>query len=76
MTCWRPRSWLLTQASDAQHEATAVVEIAERLVVITGAERVAIPASAAAAYAILGTTSPLHTTDTTHQSNATLKGSS
>ena len=33
-------------------------------------------ASAAAAYAILGTTSPPHTTDTTHQSNATLKGSS
>jgi hypothetical protein len=33
-------------------------------------------ASAAAAYAILGTTSPSHTTDTTHRSNATLKGSS
>jgi hypothetical protein len=33
-------------------------------------------ASAAAAYAILGTTSPSHTTDTTHQSRATLKGSS
>ena len=33
-------------------------------------------ASAAAAYATLGTTSPPHTTDTTHQSNATLKGSS
>lgn len=33
-------------------------------------------ASAAAAYAILCTTSPPHTTDTTHQSNATLKGSS
>jgi uncharacterized membrane protein YphA (DoxX/SURF4 family) len=33
-------------------------------------------ASAAAAYAILGTTSPPHTTDTKHQSNATLKGSS
>ena len=33
-------------------------------------------ASAAAAYAILGTTSPSHSTDTTYQSNATLKGSS
>jgi hypothetical protein len=34
-------------------------------------------ASAAAAYAILGTTSPPpHTTDSTHGSNATLKGSS
>lgn len=42
----RPRSWLLTQASDAQREATVVVEIAERLVVITGAEVVAIPIGA------------------------------
>ena len=33
-------------------------------------------ASAAAAYAILGATTPPHTADTTHQSNATLKGSS
>ena len=33
-------------------------------------------ASAAGAYATLGTISPPHTTDTTHQSNATLKGSS
>ena len=43
----RPRSWLLRQASDAEPEATVVVEIAERLVVITGAPRhnqvVAIP---------------------------------
>ena len=39
----RPRSWLLTQASDAEPQATVVVEIAERLVVITGAEVVAIP---------------------------------
>jgi type VII secretion-associated protein (TIGR03931 family) len=37
----RPRSWLLTRASDA--EATVLVEIAERLVVITGARVVAIP---------------------------------
>lgn len=37
----RPRSWLLTQASDAR--ATVVVEIAERLVVISGAEVAAIP---------------------------------
>jgi hypothetical protein len=33
-------------------------------------------ASAAAAYAILGTVSPPHTTDTTHRPNATLKTSS
>ena len=33
-------------------------------------------ASAAAAYAILGTTSPPQATDITHRSNATLKGSS
>ena len=39
----RPRSWLLTQASAAECEATVVVEIAERLVVITGAQVVAIP---------------------------------
>jgi uncharacterized membrane protein YphA (DoxX/SURF4 family) len=32
-------------------------------------------ASAAAAYAVLGTTSPPHTTDTTHPSTTTLKGS-
>src|SRR5580693_3890171 len=43
----RPRSWLLTQASNAAPEATVVVEIAERLVSITGdlqeGEVVAIP---------------------------------
>ena len=39
----RPRSWLLTQASGAGCEASVVVELAERLVVITGAEVVAIP---------------------------------
>jgi uncharacterized membrane protein YphA (DoxX/SURF4 family) len=33
-------------------------------------------ASAAAAYAILGTTSPPHASDTTHHSNPNLKGSS
>ena len=38
----RPRSWLLGQASGAESTAV-VVEIAERLVVITGAEVVAIP---------------------------------
>jgi type VII secretion-associated protein (TIGR03931 family) len=42
----RPRSWLLTRASDAECQATVVVEIAERLVVITGAEVVAIPRGA------------------------------
>ncbi|HWS91009.1 MAG TPA: type VII secretion-associated protein [Mycobacterium sp.] len=45
----RSRSWLLTQASHTEHaerEATVAVEIAERLVVITGAEVVAIPRSA------------------------------
>jgi type VII secretion-associated protein (TIGR03931 family) len=36
------RSWLLTRASDARREATVVIEIAERLVVITGTEPVAI----------------------------------
>ena len=40
----RPRSWLLTRASDA--EATVLVEIAERLVAITGAPVAAIPRSA------------------------------
>ncbi len=39
----RPRSWLLMQASDAEPEATVVVEVAERLVVIAGAEVVAVP---------------------------------
>jgi type VII secretion-associated protein (TIGR03931 family) len=40
----RPRSWLLTQASpDAGPEVTAVVEIAERLVAVAGAEAVAVP---------------------------------
>jgi type VII secretion-associated protein (TIGR03931 family) len=39
----RPRSWLLTQATDAQRDTTVVVEIAERLVAITAAEVVAIP---------------------------------
>ncbi len=38
----RPRSWLLTQACDADREATVVVEIVERMVVIIGAEVVAI----------------------------------
>jgi type VII secretion-associated protein (TIGR03931 family) len=42
----RPRSWLLRQASDAKHEATVVVEIAERLVAISGAEPVAISRTA------------------------------
>ncbi|MGZ4528196.1 MAG: type VII secretion-associated protein [Mycobacterium sp.] len=39
----RPRSWLLTRASDAPRGATVIVEIAERLVVVTGAEVVAVP---------------------------------
>ncbi len=39
----RPRSWLLMQASEAPPEATVVVEIAERLVVVAGAEMVAVP---------------------------------
>lgn len=43
MACWRARSWLLTQASDAEPEATVAVEIAERLVAVNGAEIVAIP---------------------------------
>lgn len=45
----RPRSWLLTQASraqGAQHEATVVVEVAERLVMITGADPIAISRTA------------------------------
>lgn len=42
----RSRSWLLNQASNAECEATVVVEIAEPLVVITGAEVVAIPRTA------------------------------
>ncbi len=45
----RPRSWLLTQApyaQKAQHEPPVVVEIAERLVMITGAEPVAISRAA------------------------------
>ncbi|OIN79747.1 type VII secretion-associated protein [Mycobacterium malmoense] len=42
----RPRTWLLAHASHAEREATVVVEIAERLVVITGAEVVAIPRGA------------------------------
>lgn len=39
----RPRSWLLTRASHRGPEATVMVEIAERLVAVTGAEVVAIP---------------------------------
>ncbi len=40
----RPRSWLLTQASpDAGPEVPVVVEIAERLVAVAGAEVVAVP---------------------------------
>jgi type VII secretion-associated protein (TIGR03931 family) len=39
----RPRSWLLAQAFDERRDATVVVEIAERLVVVSGAEIVAIP---------------------------------
>ena len=40
----RPRPWLLTQASGAGTGATAVVEIAERVVVISGAgPQVAVP---------------------------------
>ncbi len=38
----RPRSWLLTHATDAGAQAT-VVEIAERLVVLAGPELVAVP---------------------------------
>jgi type VII secretion-associated protein (TIGR03931 family) len=41
----RRRSWLLSEASGAER-GTVVVEIAERLVVITGAEGVAIPRGA------------------------------
>jgi type VII secretion-associated protein (TIGR03931 family) len=40
----RPRSWLLSQASNADPEAiVVVVEIAERLVAIVGAETVGVP---------------------------------
>jgi type VII secretion-associated protein (TIGR03931 family) len=39
----RPRSWLLTHAVDAERGETVVVEIAERLVMIAGAEVVAVP---------------------------------
>jgi type VII secretion-associated protein (TIGR03931 family) len=40
----RPRSWLLTRASpDAGPEVPVVVEIAERLVAVAGAEVVAVP---------------------------------
>jgi type VII secretion-associated protein (TIGR03931 family) len=39
----RPRAWLLRQAAGADAEATVVVEITERMVVIGGAEVVAIP---------------------------------
>ncbi|BBX65419.1 type VII secretion-associated protein [Mycobacterium saskatchewanense] len=42
----RPRSWLLRQASNAPPEATVVVEIAERLVAINGADAVAVPRTA------------------------------
>lgn len=38
----RPRSWLLRQASRADPEATVVVEIADRLVAIVGAEVIGI----------------------------------
>jgi type VII secretion-associated protein (TIGR03931 family) len=39
----RPRSWLLMRASTAPPEATAVVEITERMVVTTGPESIALP---------------------------------
>lgn len=39
----RPRSWLLARAAGADAESTVVVEITERMVVIGGAEVVAIP---------------------------------
>ncbi|OBG94646.1 type VII secretion-associated protein [Mycobacterium sp. E3251] len=39
----RPRSWLLRRAAGADTESTVVVEITERMVVIGGAEAVAIP---------------------------------
>ena len=42
----RPRSWLLSQASNADPEAMVVVEIAERVVAIVGAETVGIPRGA------------------------------
>ncbi|BBZ45743.1 type VII secretion-associated protein [Mycobacterium parmense] len=39
----RPRSWLLLRASRAGCGTTAVVEIAERLVMVSGAEKIALP---------------------------------
>jgi type VII secretion-associated protein (TIGR03931 family) len=48
----RPRSWLLTRASDEEREATVVVEIAERLVVLSGPEVVAVPRSVEPAPAV------------------------
>jgi type VII secretion-associated protein (TIGR03931 family) len=39
----RPRSWLLRRASNVEPDATLVVEIAERLVAVAGAEIVAVP---------------------------------
>lgn len=39
----RPRSWLLMRASKTAPEATVVVEVAERLAVVIGAETVAVP---------------------------------
>ncbi|MCV7102679.1 type VII secretion-associated protein, partial [Mycobacterium palustre] len=39
----RPRAWLLAQAADGRRDATVVVEIDERLVVVTGARTAAIP---------------------------------
>jgi type VII secretion-associated protein (TIGR03931 family) len=39
----RRRSWLLAQARDSAPEATAVVEIADRLVAVAGAALVAVP---------------------------------
>jgi type VII secretion-associated protein (TIGR03931 family) len=42
----RPRSWLLSQASNADPEAIVVVEIGERVVAIVGAETVGVPRGA------------------------------
>jgi type VII secretion-associated protein (TIGR03931 family) len=42
----RPRSWLLSQASNADPEAMVVVEIGERVVAILGAETVGVPRGA------------------------------
>ena len=39
----RPRSWLLSQASNADPEAMVVVEISERVVAVVGAETVGVP---------------------------------